>query len=276
MIETAGTLAAVIAASLLGSLHCAGMCGGLVLFAVGSDGKMRKSARLHIAYHGARGLAYTALGLAAGAIGAAADVSAALSGDLSLAALIAGAAMIAVGGIALAQNIGLAVPRARIPAPVRRISEAAHRGAFALPPVHRAAAIGALTPLLPCGWLYMFVVLAAGTGHPATGAMVMAAFWLGTLPLMGAIGLGARAITGPLRTRLPALTPLIVIALGMLTVINRATVSSIALPETPPTAARATQADPDNAAHLLANIRGGVPHCGPAIMPAAPAEETGR
>lgn len=265
MIETAGMLAAVVAASVLGSLHCAGMCGGLVLFAVGSDGHLRKRAGLHAAYHGTRGVSYTLLGLAAGAIGAAADVSAALAGDLSLAALLAGGAMIVVGGIALAQNIGLAVPRARLPRPLRRVTEAAHRGAFALPPLHRAAAIGGLTPLLPCGWLYMFVVLAAGTGHPATGALVMAAFWLGTLPLMGALGVGAQVITGPIRRRLPALTPLIAISLGLLTVINRATVASVAVPEIP----RAAGAGADEASRQLAAVRAaarsGVPHCGPGV-----------
>ena len=53
-------LFAVVIASFVGSLHCVGMCGPLVAFAV-SDPQGRKAAspvRLHAAYHGGRLLTY--------------------------------------------------------------------------------------------------------------------------------------------------------------------------------------------------------------------------
>ncbi|MBE7450024.1 MAG: sulfite exporter TauE/SafE family protein [Kofleriaceae bacterium] len=41
----------------------------------------------------------------------------------------------------------------------------------------RAALLGLLSAALPCGWLWAFVVVAAGTGSPVGGALVMTAFW---------------------------------------------------------------------------------------------------
>lgn len=221
LVTLLSTLGAVIAASLLGSLHCAGMCGGLVLFAVGADGTLRKRTPLHVAYHAGRGLAYTTLGLAAGGIGAATDIAATVNNNIRTSALIAGLLMVAMGLMALAQNTGVKGLNARMPKPVRAFAESAHRRAFALPPLHRAAVVGVLTPLLPCGWLYAFVIVAAGTGSPAIGAAVMAAFWAGTLPMMASVGLGLQMLTGPLRRRLPAITSVIVVALGVMTAMGR-------------------------------------------------------
>ena len=224
-------LITVLVASVLGSVHCAGMCGGLVLFAVGADGKLRKHAKLHAAYHAGRGLAYTALGVAAGAIGAAADIGARLNEGVRSSAIIAGVLMILLGLAALAQNLGFVGKIIRPPKALEKTAQAAHRRAFALPPVHRAATVGLLTPLLPCGWLYAFVVVAAGTGSVLFGGAVMAAFWLGTLPLMGLLGLGLQKLTGPLRDRLPALTSIIVITLGVMTALGRVNIPTVVAPE---------------------------------------------
>lgn len=51
---------------------------------------------------------------------------------------------------------------------------------------HQAGALlfGLVTPLLPCGWLYSFVLAASLTQSPLTGAMSMALFALGTIPAL--------------------------------------------------------------------------------------------
>lgn len=231
MTAALGILVTVLIASLLGSLHCAGMCGGLVLFAVGADGQLRKQTRLHTAYHAGRGLAYTALGLAAGAIGAATDIGTRLNSGVRTSAIIAGVLMVLLGVGALAQNLGLIGKIIKPPKALEKTAQAAHRRAFGLKPLHRAAAVGLLTPLLPCGWLYAFVVVAAGTGSPLFGAAVMASFWMGTLPLMGLLGLGLQKLTGPLRERLPALTSIIVITLGVMTALGRVNIPTVVAPE---------------------------------------------
>ncbi|MEM7754958.1 MAG: sulfite exporter TauE/SafE family protein [Planctomycetota bacterium] len=218
------TLAAVLIASLAGSVHCAGMCGGLVLFATNADGTLRKSRILHAAYHAGRGLAYSALGALAGLLGATADIAAFIDGNARTSALIAGGLMVFIGLVALAQHVGVKGLHAKLPAPMQRFTENAHRRAMALPPLSRAAAVGLLTPLLPCGWLYAFVIVAAGTGHPASGAAVMLAFWLGTVPILAALGMGIDKLAAPLKKRLPAVTSLIVVALGVMTAMGRVNV----------------------------------------------------
>ncbi|MEN0020671.1 MAG: sulfite exporter TauE/SafE family protein, partial [Planctomycetota bacterium] len=170
--DTAGVIFAVLAASLLGSLHCAGMCGGLVLFAVGSDGTFKRRARLHVAYHGGRGLAYIALGIFAGLLGATADLAITSGDGIRTSAIVAGLGMITLGLITLAPSIGLRGVRARLPAPIRALIDGIHGWAFRLPPTARAASVGILTPMLPCGWLYAFVIVAAGTGSMIFGGVV--------------------------------------------------------------------------------------------------------
>jgi hypothetical protein len=54
------------------------------------------------------------------------------------------------------------------------------------PPV-RAALRGAATPFLPCGFLYGAFVIAIAAGHAAGGALIMAAFALGTMPALALV-----------------------------------------------------------------------------------------
>ena len=76
---------------------------------------------------------------------------------------------------------------------------------------------GLITGLLPCGWLWAFAISAAGTGSPVVGAMLMIAFWLGTVPAMvGVLGL-AGPVVARVRARLPLVTAFALIALGLAT-----------------------------------------------------------
>jgi hypothetical protein len=82
-------------------------------------------------------------------------------------------------------------------------------------PTVRALTVGLLTTLLPCGWLYAFVITAAGTGTVTHAMLIMVAFWVGTLPMMLAIGVGIRRLAGPLRDRLPVFSALVLLAIGL-------------------------------------------------------------
>jgi sulfite exporter TauE/SafE len=55
----------------------------------------------------------------------------------------------------------------------------------------RALAAGLLWGALPCGLVYGAVAIAATAGTPAGGALVMAAFWAGTAPVLIAAGASA-------------------------------------------------------------------------------------
>ncbi|KAA0216686.1 MAG: sulfite exporter TauE/SafE family protein [Leptolyngbya sp. PLA3] len=222
MNEVLALVGAVLGASLLGSLHCAGMCGPFLLFAVGMDGgKPARAHHLQIAYHVGRLLTYTVLGVIAGLVGQALDFGGSMIGVQRVAALLAGALMIAFGLAVALRTLGRNVAQPRAPKLVQKIVSRGHAASMDLEPVQRALAIGLLTTLLPCGWLYAFAVVAAGTGHPALGALTMAAFWVGTLPVLVSLGAGLRALTGPLRKHVPLISSLAVMVVGVATVLGR-------------------------------------------------------
>src|SRR5690606_1360759 len=74
---------------------------------------------------------------------------------------------------------------------------------------------------LPCGFLYGFGVWAAGTGSAARGALLLAAFWLGTVPALLGVGLAVRVLSSPLRRHVPTLTALALLAVGLWTLLAR-------------------------------------------------------
>jgi uncharacterized protein len=60
----------------------------------------------------------------------------------------------------------------------------------------QAFAAGLLWAFMPCGLLYGALALAMSASSPLLGAATMAAFGLGTLPVMLAVGLLARRVVG--------------------------------------------------------------------------------
>jgi hypothetical protein len=93
----------------------------------------------------------------------------------------------------------------------------------------RAGLLGVTAALLPCGWLYAFVVVAGGTGSMVDGAFVMAAFWLGTVPVLLGIGVGVQSAAGRLRRHVPLLSAAALLVLGTLTVMSRFDIAPKAL-----------------------------------------------
>lgn len=227
---------AVLTASVLGSTHCVGMCGAFVAFAVagndlanpGAPRPLASRALLNAAYNLGRLVTYLTLGSIAGAIGSAIDLGGGMLGVQRAAAIAAGAIMVGFGIVAVLRHMGVHVPRMPLPKRMTELAKVAHAKAFELSPLARAGMVGLLTTLLPCGWLYAFVITAAGTAHPLYGAITMLAFWLGTLPVLAALGLGIQSLTGRLRRHLPLVTSLALVAVGIWTLMGRLTAPALA------------------------------------------------
>lgn len=213
-------LFAILAASLLGSLHCAGMCGAFVAFAVGDPAAPRRG-MVHGAYHGGRLATYALLGLAAGGLGAALDLGGAWVGLPRAAALLAGAVMVAFGAVTLLRLFGFRLGALRLPGFLQSLALAGQCRVMGYGPLTRAAAVGLLTTLLPCGWLWTFVATAAGAGSAVRGLLVMAVFWAGTLPVMVTLGVGVRHLTARLGAKLPVVTASLILAVGLYTLATR-------------------------------------------------------
>lgn len=218
---------AVLVASLVGSLHCAGMCGALVAFAVGGTEAHSLAARvvLQVTYHGGRLVTYGLMGALCGLLGAALDLGGSMVGLHRAAAVLAGATMIGFGIITVLQYRGWRFPGTRVPTSLKWLLASGQRLAIGLQPLPRALIIGLLTAFLPCGWLWAFAVIAAGTGSAFWGAAVLVAFWAGTVPILACVGAAVQTLTGSLGRRLPLVTAVLLMALGLGTIAERLVLS---------------------------------------------------
>ncbi len=211
-----GLLGSVLAASVVGSLHCAAMCGPLQ--ALYLDPGHRRGARWAgaLTHAGGRLVAYITLGTIAGGVGAVVDLAGRLAAIQRAAMVVAGLAVIAWGTLALAAALGVPVPRLRPRTWNRAVVQLRRRR-----PRTRAALLGLLSAALPCGWLWAFVLVAAGTGSLVGGAVVMATFWLGTVPMMVGLGAIAGSLVRRLGARLPLVTATVLIGLGVVALTAR-------------------------------------------------------
>ncbi len=199
---------------LFGSLHCVGMCGpiALALPVVGDSPTTRIAGRL--LYNFGRIVTYAVLGLLFGILGRAVDIAGAQQG-LSL---ILGILLIAA--VILPQRWRRALlPRIDLLPGVGRLRAAVAR-LFRLRSMSALALIGLLNGLLPCGFVYFGIAGAVLAGTPGNGALYMALFGLGTLPMMLATSLAGNAFGAAARKQLLRMVPVFAIAIGALFVLR--------------------------------------------------------
>jgi len=174
-------VAGALAFGFLGSLHCAFMCGPLALAGCSTRGAFRPSSAA--LYFGGRLTSYMFAGAAFGALGAHLGCWIHLD-DLQRVLLTA------VAIVALVKGIRLALGRSHSIRPMQsvqlkrpsRMRRAARFVASLVP--RRALSLGLVTGALPCGLLAGAWGLAAATGHPGKGALVMCAFSFATAPAL--------------------------------------------------------------------------------------------
>jgi len=178
---------------LLGSLHCAGMCGPLAA-AVGCAGCPARSPAGRVApFLGGKLAAYALLGLVAGTVGSAFGARGMGPRAFAVLALVAGAAMAALGGLALWRRVAPA--RAGAPGPVSTLLSAALRSRSPAAPF----GAGVLAALLPCGLVWAMVARSLTASTPLAAALSMAAFGLGTSPSLAAAGWVGTVASGRVR-----------------------------------------------------------------------------
>jgi sulfite exporter TauE/SafE len=188
------TLLTALAAGVLGSTHCLGICGGIA-GALGASARAAADTRggmlgLTVLFNLGRIIGYAIIGAIAGLVGA--GIAAAVNVPLwaALARGITGLLMVLIGlQIAFRWPLLRFVEQsgARFWA---RIAPLAKR----LLPVRSAGGallLGILWGWLPCGLVYSILLLALIGGDPLESATLMAMFGLGTLPAMTLTGLVA-------------------------------------------------------------------------------------
>lgn len=239
----------VFLVGLAGSVHCVGMCGGIVGAISASATALPRNV---IPIQRAAGFANRALAFGAPAAHPAAParaiprvlaynagrigsymVAGALAGGLaggaqSLAALadlqlgfhwLANLMLVALGlylmnawhGLTRLEQAGRVLWQRAQPwmAPMMKTLMPADRP-------HQAFALGALWGWLPCGMVYSVLLTAMLSGSAVGGALVMLAFGLGTLPMLAGLGLlGARLRNAMQQRKVRIACGLLVLAFGL-------------------------------------------------------------
>ena len=75
--------------------------------------------------------------------------------------------------------------------------------------------IGMLNGLLPCGLVYMAIAGAIGTGNVGLGTLYMILFGLGTIPMLLGISLAGNLLSLTVRKRINKLIPVLVVVVGI-------------------------------------------------------------
>ncbi len=217
---------AVFIASLLGSLHCVGMCGPFALMAgttsLGTGNASYPRWQAVLGYHLGRLGTYLSMGLVAGSLGMVLDVGGQLAGWQQTAAYLAGSLMIGTALVSLARQWGWLGGTTWVPVGLVRVLQRALRTGQQLPPFPRSFVVGLVTTWMPCGWLYVFALAAAGTASPLFGALVMAIFWAGNLPVLTVLVWGSAWLVRRTSWNVQPAVAVMVLLIGISTLLFRA------------------------------------------------------
>lgn len=210
------SLVAAFLTGLLGGVHCAGMCGGIVAaFSLQLPGE-RASVRYQLATNLGRITSYVLVGLIAGTVGAGSvflihlfPVEKVLYGIANLVLIALGLHLAGLwSGVLILETVGGGVWRRLQPLfkkllPIRSLPQ--------------AFGAGMVWGWLPCGLVYSVLIMALASGSTARGGLTMLAFGLGTLPnlvLMGVFASQLRRFLALRGVRLAA--GVIIVTMGVL------------------------------------------------------------
>ena len=193
------TLTSAFLLGFFSTLHCIGMCGGIIgALSLSLPAEIRnhkpKLFTFVLSYNLGRIISYSTAGLVAGAIGTSALQSAGFDQGHAILRFIGVAMMIAIGlyltgwlpQLASVEKIGI---------PIWKRLEPIGRELVPVASLPKALAYGLIWGWLPCGLVYFVLIWALTAGDAIQGALIMLAFGLGTLPTLITAGFMTSWIT---------------------------------------------------------------------------------
>lgn len=152
--------------SFLASLHCAGMCTPLVCARLGTRASIFSSSLW--VYNIGRMLSYVGIGFVAGVIGQ----------KIAVVSKIAMPFAAFLGSVMILAGIYRLIKRGTS---ILKMNFNSSSGKF---PLTADFLLGVMTVFLPCATLTPAFLAAAASGTPSGGGLIMAGFFVGTLPVM--------------------------------------------------------------------------------------------
>jgi sulfite exporter TauE/SafE/plastocyanin domain-containing protein/copper chaperone CopZ len=210
-VEKGASFALVFAVGLLTGFHCIAMCGG---FVVSYTARNRGNVGLNISQHAYYGLgktlSYAVIGGLFGLVGSFITFTPFMRG---LAAVLAGIFLILFGLNMLGFLGFFRRLRLKTPGFAERLAERSRNSS--------PLVVGLLNGLMiACGPLQAMYVFAAASGSPLDGALYLAVFGIGTLPVLLGFGVFTSFASSNLAGRLVKYSGVAVILLGLL-MLNR-------------------------------------------------------
>ena len=220
MSATLAVFGGAVAAGVLGSGHCAAMCGPFAGWAggqragVGID--LPTLTRRTAAYQLGRLMTYLSVGIVAGVMGAAIADASAFSSARGVAAVLTAALLFVAGLSQLLPGRKLGPPGV-----VTRSIGALVGLAGSAGPTAGPLLLGAAAGLLPCGLLWGFALAAAAAGSLGAAVAIMAGLWLGSAPALVAVAAAAGVLRGGLAKHGRRAVGLALIALAVVSLVQR-------------------------------------------------------
>lgn len=208
-----GALIPFAIAGLSGAVHCAGMCGGIVgamtvparqarltgrVIAIQPAVVPSSDASMIFMYNAGRLASYMTAGTMAGAAGGAAKL-------LGIASILQASTywltnlLLVVVGVSLMGRGRMTSRIERIGLPLWRRVQPAIRRLMPADTCQKQFLLGALWGWVPCGMVYTMLLAAAMSGDSASGAMILLAFGIGTLPALTMLSLAGVRLSRWLR-----------------------------------------------------------------------------
>lgn len=182
---------------LFGSVHCVGMCGGIVgsltLNATGKTESAHTVVVYSLLYNIGRISSYVVAGVFFGFLGQQLLDAIFIKQAQLIAGLVAGCFMLALGLYVAGWWRGL-VRVEQLGHRLWKIIEPVGRRLLPVRTARQALMLGMLWGWLPCGMVYTALVWSLSAANPLTGAVLMLGFGLGTLPTLIVLGGFANAL----------------------------------------------------------------------------------
>lgn len=197
---------------LFGSLHCAVMCGPIMLGMPFQKKSFLQSSLQLLLYQFGRILVYTVLGIGVGALGSSIKIfSNQRTLSLSIGIILIVFTILQFSTI---YRYRFSKIQNKLLNPVSKLMSKVFKlklwGLFA----------GMLNGLIPCGMVYLALATALNTGNVSSGGMFMLLFGLGTTPLMMMISMGGIYLKKYIRFNTQQLIPWFMLFIGILFILR--------------------------------------------------------
>ena len=202
-------LISALVLGLMGSFHCAGMCGPIAIALPLHGNAIPQKIYGGVLYNLGRTMTYGIMGAIFGLLGQGVEM---IGFQQKISVIMGSIMIISVLFPSIFRN-QYRMDRSWISL-VGRLKSAIGK-LFSVRSFSSLFFIGLLNGLLPCGLVYMALAGAIGTGEVVLGSLYMIMFGLGTIPMLLSIAIAGNIMSVAIRRKINRLIPVLVVIVGI-------------------------------------------------------------